>query len=122
MKVIAMGKNNYIQKRDEDRQKFFNAGCDVTAQKMFDLLCLVLNDPETMDKDTFGASRLKKIHNALAEKEEQFWQAWCGTNESDYYQEKLDSELRRIFGNDAPKFAERYPYLKEFDYIKGKFR
>lgn len=36
-----MAVNNYIAKRDADREKFFSAGCDLAAQQMFDMMCLV---------------------------------------------------------------------------------
>ena len=113
-----MAKNNkYIAQRDADREGFFVAGCDTATQQMFDMMCLALHDPNVMGKDTFGAERLKKLHKALFEYEEKFHEAWIGTQDSDWYQEKLDAELRSIFGEIAP-FNERYPYQKEWNYNK----
>lgn len=114
-------KNDYLKRRDADRQQFFVAGCETATQQMWDMMCLVLNDPEIMGKDTFGAERLKKVHKALFDRESYYHEAWIGTNESDYYQEKLDSEIKRIFGDDAPDFKTRYPYVMEYDYRRGKW-
>lgn len=111
-------RNEYLAKREADRQKFFSAGCDTTAQQMFDMMCLVLHDPDIMGKDTFGADRLKKINRALYEREAYYHEAWCHRQESDYYQEKLDAALREIFGDEIDPFNERYPYMKIWDYNK----
>lgn len=110
-------KNNYIAQREADRQKFFVAGCDTTAQQMFDMMCLALHDPEVMGKNTFGAERLKKVHDAMYQYEKKFHEAWMHTQESDYYQEKLDANLKEIFGEVAP-FNERYPYFRDWNYNK----
>lgn len=113
-----MGKPNaFLAKQEAIRQKCFEVACDTTSQQFFDYLCIVLNDPEIMGKDTFGAKRLLKIHEAMIKLDKEFSEAWCGGDESDWYQEKLDDGLRRIFGEIDP-FRKRYPYLKEFDYSK----
>lgn len=109
--------NGFMDKLDNAAKKGFTAGCDITAQQMFDMLCLALHDPEVMGKDTFGAERLKKVHNAMYEYERMFHEAWIHTEESDYYQEKLDDALRQIFGK-IDSFQERYPLVKEWNYFK----
>lgn len=110
-----MSKNAYLQKRNQDRQAHFNAGFDMAAQQMFDIMCLVLNDPQIMGKGTFGAERLKKLHQAVYQREAQYHEAWTDSVEADYYQEKLDEGLRRIFGKIDP-FPVRYPWAKEEKY------
>ena len=111
-----MGKPNaFLAKQEAIKQKCFEVGCDTTAQQFFDFLCLVLNDPDIMGKDVFGADRLHKIHNALKAVDKQYSEAWTHSQESDYYQEKLDTRLRQIFGEIDP-FNVRYPYLKEWNY------
>jgi hypothetical protein len=113
-----MGKPNaFLARQDALRQKCFEVACDTTAQQFFDYLCLVLNDPDIMGKDVFGAKRIQKVHEALRAVDKQFSEAWVGSQESDYYQEKLDAALRGIFGDIQP-FKERYPYLKEWNYNK----
>lgn len=109
--------NAYLAKMNAARQECFVAGCDITAQQMFDMMCLALHDPEVMGRDTFGAERLKKVHKAMYEYEKKYHEAWIHTAESDYYQEKLDDALREIFGKVDP-FRERYPLCREWNYNK----
>lgn len=113
-----MAKNNLLAQIDKAKQDCFVAGCDITAQQMFDMMCLVLHDPEIMGKGhTIGAERLKRIHNAMFELESKYHEAWMHGPESDYYQEKLDANLREIFGIIEP-FQKRYPLCKEWNYNK----
>lgn len=114
-----MGKKNpFLAKQEEIRQRCFEVACDTTSQQFFDYLCIVLNDPDIMGKDTFGAKRIQKVHEAMIELDRQYSEAWTGSQEADYYQEKLDDGLRKIFGEIVP-FRERYPYLKDWDYNKA---
>lgn len=117
-----MAKNDFLARQQEKQQMCFEAGCKITAQQFFDFLCLVLNDPKVMGKDVFGAKRLEKIHEALKEVDKYYSEAFVNSQESDYYQEKLDAALRGIFGEIDP-FNKRYPYLKGWNYnkpMKGK--
>ena len=113
-----MGKPNaFLAQQQALRQKCFEVACDTTAQQFFDFLCIVLNDPEIMGKDVFGAGRLHKVHEALKAVDKQYNEAFVNSQESDYYQEKMDARLREIFGEIDP-FKKRYPYLKEWNYNK----
>ena len=113
-----MGKpNSFLAKQQAMQQKCFEVGCDTTAQQFFDFLCLVLNDPEIMGKDVFGAKRLLKIHEALKAADKKYSEAFVNSQDSDYYQEKLDAALRSIFGEIEP-FNKRYPFLRDWDYNK----
>lgn len=110
--------NSFLKQIDKAKQDCFVAGCDITAQQMFDMMCLALHDPEVMGKGhTIGASRLKKIHEAMFQLEAKYHEAWMNGPESDYYQEKLDANLREIFGIIEP-FQKRYPLCKEWNYNK----
>ena len=110
-------KNAFLKKIDEAKQNAFVAGCDITAQQMFDMMCVVLHDPKIMGTHAVPAERLRSIHNAMYELEAKLHDAWMHTQESDYYQEKLDAALREVFGDIKP-FKERYPLCKECDYNK----
>ena len=112
-----MAKNALLEKIDKAKQDCFVAGCDITAQQMFDMMCLVLHDPAVMGTHAVSAERLKKIHEAMYQLESKFHDAWMHTEESDYYQEKLDANLREIFGEIDP-FNKRYPLCREWDYFK----
>ena len=109
--------SSYIEQRKALLQEGFLAGSDITAQQMFDIMCVALHDPGVMGKDTFGADRLRKLHDAMRQYESFYHEAWMHTEESDYYQEKLDDALREIFGNIEP-FKKRYPLCKEWNYNK----
>ena len=110
--------NAFLSKQDELKQRCFVAGCEITAQQMFDMMCLALHDPQIMGKDIFGPNRLKKVHKAMYEFEKQYHDAWVHKEESDYLQEKLDAALREIFGDDLEPFQKRYPLTKEWNYYK----
>lgn len=107
--------NAFLAKQEAIRQRCFEVACDTTAQQYFDYMSIVLNDPEVMGKDVFGEKRIRKVHDAMVALDRQFSEAWAGGPESDWYQEKLDARLRRIFKKIIP-FMQRYPYLKEWDY------
>lgn len=109
--------NPYLAKQEALRQRCFEIACDTTAQQFFDYMCIVLNDSEIMGKDVFGAKRLQKVHEAMKKLDKEYSEAWAGSKESDYYQEKIDDALKRIFGEIDP-FKVRYPHLKESDYSK----
>lgn len=109
--------NPFLAKQQEKQQMCFEAGCSTTAQQFFDYLCIALNDPNVMGKDVFGANRIKKVHEALKEVDKYYSEAFVGSQESDWYQERLDAELKRIFGEIDP-FEKRYPLLKKWDYNK----
>lgn len=109
--------NAFLAKQEQLRQQAFEAACDMTAQQFFDYMCIVLNDPEIMGKDVFGAKRLLKIHAAMKALDKEYSEAWVNSQESDYYQEKIDAALRNIFGEIDP-FSVRYPYAKKWNYNK----
>lgn len=113
-----MVKNNpLLAKLEEEKRNCFIAACDMTAQQFFDYMCIVLNDPKIMGKDVFGAKRLQKIHEAMKKLDKEYSEAWVNSQESDYYQEKIDAALRNIFGKIDP-FSVRYPYAKKWNYNK----
>lgn len=109
--------NAFLEEMKRKQQKCFEAGCEITAQQFFDYLCVVLNNPDVMKKDVFGADRLKIIQEALKETDKFFSEAFVNSEESDYYQEKLDDILRGIFDEIEP-FSKRYPYVKDWNYNK----
>lgn len=113
-----MANNKFLAQIDKAKQDCFVAGCDIATQQMFDLMCIVLHDPEVMGKGhTIGASRLKKISAAMRELENTYHEAWLYQPESDYLQEKLDANLREIFGIIEP-FQKRYPLCRQWNYMK----
>ena len=52
-----------------------------------------------------------------------FQKAWERDDETDYYRDKLDGWLARIYGEGMhDTFLKRYEFAPEFDYVKGKWK
>lgn len=115
-----MAKNDYIARRDADRQQFFNVGEEMGIQKAWDYIQIVLRDPEVMGKNVMGVNKLKKVYTKLAEVAEHYKLAFSDHVEADFHQEELDGVLREIWGDELVVFKDRYPYIKEFSYKKGR--
>ena len=113
-----MAKGNYQQRLKEERQGFLDVGIDFGTQRTADYLSIVLNDPEIMGKSAMGASRLRKVFDAVHELEKTFNAAFYANPEQDYWQEMLDRRLSEIFGTETAPFRKRYPWLKEVRYGK----
>ena len=112
--------NAYLQRQEQQYQKFLDVGEQFGMQKMWDYIQIVLHDPNVMGKDTFGAGRLNKVYEALKAMANEYHTAFTYDKEADYYQEKLDAQLRAIGGDEVLPFYERYPELKRFNYDKPR--
>ena len=118
---MNMGGNNaYLRKQQAVNQGFLDLGEQIATQKMWDYIQIVLRDPKVMGKDTFGPKRLAKIYTALKEMKDEYHTAFTSDKEADYYQEKLDSQLREIWKDKTLPFYERYPDIKKIKYDKPK--
>ena len=115
---MAKKSNPFLDKIKEEKLACIRAGMDTSWQEFWDLLCITLNDPDVMGKDTFGKERLLKLRKALEEREEIYSKGMNSGPEADYYQEKLDENLRRIFGPDLAPYKDRYPYIPQLNYTK----
>ena len=110
--------NAYLEQRRAEQQKFLDVGEQLGMQKMWDFIQLALRDPEVMGKDILGRQRMEKIFKKLSELADTYHTAFTDDVEADYYQEKLDCQLREVWGDELQTFYERYPYLKQFSYKK----
>lgn len=119
-----MAKNNYLAKVEADRRGFFRAGLETGRQQIIDMFCLVLHDPEIMGKDTFGKDRILKVVKGISDKLDLFDPAFNTTDETDYYQEKMDRLLADILGVPELEFPfnKRYEYCQQYDYKKGRWK
>ena len=115
-----MAKNDYLAKRESERQRFFEVGEELGIQKAWDYIQIVLRDPEVMGKNAMGVNKLKKVYVKLSEVADHYKTAFSDHKEADYYQEELDGVLREIWGDELVKFKDRYPYIKEISYKKGR--
>lgn len=114
-----MGKNGYLEKRQALNQGFLDAGEQMGMQKMWDYIQLTLRDPDVMGKDTFGKKRLEKVYKQLKVLADRYHICFTDDKEADYYQEELDSQIRKGCDEFYP-FYERYPQLKKFGYEKAR--
>ena len=56
-----MAKNDFIRKRNERDQAFFDAGERIGMQKMWDYVQLSLRDPVVVGRATFGKERRRRL-------------------------------------------------------------
>ena len=114
------GGSSYLKERHAERQFYLNLGESITTQKMWDLIQIILHNPEVMGRDTFGRKRLAKIYKELKVMVNEYHAAFTSDKEADYYQEKIDAQLREIWGDEAVTFYERYPDIKKIQYDKAR--
>lgn len=112
--------NAYLKRQTAIHQKYLDIGEEMGMQKMWDYVQIVLRDPDIMGKDVFGAERLKKIFEGLKEVSSYYHTAFTDDKEADWYQEKMDSQLREVWGKELSPFFERYPYIKQLGYDKPR--
>ena len=112
--------NAYLEKQRKMYQGFFEAGEQIGLQKAWDYVQIALRDPEVMGKDILGRKRIEKVFNKMRELVDFYHTAFTDDVEADYCQEKLDAQLREIWGDDLKTFYERYPDLKKLDYNKPR--
>lgn len=112
--------SDFMRKQEQARQMCLDIGMDMGFQKCWDLVQLALRDPEVVGKDVFGKERIKRLYGGLVKKEHDFGGALTGSVDADYLQERLDDNLREIWGDDITVFKDRYPYIKQLDYKKGR--
>lgn len=112
--------NPYLDRQQKDRQKFFDAGEEIGLQKAWDYIQIALRDPEVMGRDTLGRKRIERIYKKMLELVDYYHTAFTDNVEADYCQEKLDAQLREIWGDDLQTFYERYPKLKKLGYDKPR--
>ena len=115
-----MSENGYLKRQKEDRQKMLDAGEQLGTQKMWDYVQMALSDPELMGKDTFGRKRIEKLFKYVHDLADTYHVAFTDDKEADYYQEKMDAQLRDKWGPDLVPFHERYPMLKRLGYDKAR--
>ncbi len=115
-----MGKK-LLQRMSSMQDIFFSEGIRVGIQFNNDLMFLVLNDPEYMGKDVFGAKRLQKLHEAAEEAGNYFADMLDARKpEADVLRAKMDKRLKQILGDKFVPFEVRYDTLTEVRYGKRK--
>lgn len=116
-----MKRSGLLKKQQTRDQVNREVASETERQYMVDLICLVLNDPRIMGKDTFGAKRLQRIVEGLNKAYAEWYDALTKSDEADYYRAKLDDQLRAILGDKLVPFDERYRWIRP-DTIAGRRR
>lgn len=112
--------NAYLDAKQHREQDIFQAGMDIGYQRCLDYMQWVLRNPKYVGRDIFGKPRWLKIFEGLRECDDLFGEAFTTGRDADYYQEKLDANLREIFAEDFQPFSQRYPLMKKVKYNKPK--
>ena len=116
-----MAKNSYLEQRAQRDRQFFEAGMRTGAQLVTDLVCQTLRDPDVMSKTrVLSRESIEKIFMNCKKLDEYYSLAFSDHVEADYRREEWDAVMREIFGDDADSFEKRYPYAKEFSYMKAR--
>lgn len=108
-----MKKNAYLQKQKVTIDAYRQAEKETTMQYMIDTLLLVLHNPEVMGKDTFGRKRVRRVMAAWGIEIQRYEQVFHRVDEQDYWQVKLDQQLKEILGDEFVPFSKRYEWLRE---------
>ena len=117
-----MAKSGFLERQKIERQVCMDIGAVFGRQQIIDMISLVLNDPQIMGKDVFGKERLTKIISGIDDYLDKYYLAWRKHDEADYYRVKLDEALKKIYGEEMhDSFMQRYDFMKEYDYKKGKW-
>ena len=118
---MANGKNAFLEKQRQKEDAIFSSGIRCGIQYNNDIFHIVLNDPDIMGKDTFGAERLEKIHKAVEAASEYYADALDAKKiEADVYRDKLDRRLRKIWKDKLLPFEKRFDELKQVSYGRRK--
>lgn len=118
-----MAKNAFLEKQKALQQAYFEAGLQSGRQQILDMMSLVLRDADIMGRDTFGKDRLLKVVKGIGEYIDMYQPAWEKSDDTDYYQKKLDAALAEAYGEGlADSFYQRYEFAPEFDYMKGRWK
>ena len=118
-----MAKNDYQARQKAVQTACFTAGLQSGRQQILDMVSLVLRDPDIMGKDIFGKDRLMRVIKGVGEYIDKYQPAWERSDETDYYQNRLDAALAEAYGEGLhDSFHKRYEYAPEFDYTKGRWK
>lgn len=118
-----MGKNAFLDKQQALQRACFEAGLQSGRQQILDMVSLVLRDPDIMGRDIFGKDRLVKVIQGVGEYIDHYQPAWEKSDETDYYQKKLDDALAEAYGEGLhDSFYKRYQFAPEFNYKTGRWK
>ena len=118
-----MAKNDFMARQKARDRMMLDVGLHSGRQQILDMMSLVLRDPRIMGKDIFGKKRLMEVIKGIGEYIDKYQPAWEKSDDTDYYQKKLDDALAEAYGEELhDSFHKRYEYAPEFDYTKGRWK
>ena len=112
--------NDFIKRRDERDRKFFDAGMMFGLQLANDLYQITLHDKSVVGSRVMGRDLLQRVADNISKLDDHFSDAFSDHVEADYLQEEMDGVLRDIYGDDLVPFAERYPMVRQYGYLKSR--
>ena len=112
------GKNEFLKQRAARDRACYDAGMQTGIQMVHDFVTMALRDRETMGKDAFGSGRMEKLWAKVKELDEHYQYAFSRHVEADAKQEEMDGVLKELYGEDLVKFADRYPFVRQYGYDK----
>ena len=107
-----MAKNDYAKRLQQRKQMESEIIQRWTAQLCLDVMTIVLNDPEVMGKDVFGATRLQKVGEAFNKMYQECIVGLSPDVTASHVREQIDRRLRLVWGDTFESWPERY-YLWE---------
>lgn len=114
-----MRKSGFLRQQERIVQANKDAAAETYMQFCGDMFALALNDPAVMGKDTLGEERLAKVNAAVMEYFHKFHPALSERAEADYFREKLDERLAKIYPKLFIPFEKRYEWVKELRTGRG---
>lgn len=115
-----MAGNDFLKKQKERDRKFFDAGMMFGLQLANDFYQMTLHDKSVMGSRVLGRDMIERIAAHTSKLDDHFSDAFSDHVEADFLQEEMDGVLRNIFGDDLIPFAERYPIVKQYGYLKSR--
>ncbi len=107
-----MAKNDYAKRLQQRKQLESEIIQRWTAQLCLDVMTIVLNDPEVMGKDVFGAQRLRRVGDAFNKLYNECTVGLSPDVAASHVRELIDRRLRRVWGDTFESWEGRY-YLWE---------
>lgn len=115
-----MAKKDFLNKQKQRDRDFFDAGMHFGLQLANDFYQMTLHDKGVVGSRVMGRAMLEKIAAHTAKLDDHFHLAFTDDVSADYLQEEMDGVLREIFGEDLILFAERYPMVQKYGYLKAR--
>lgn len=111
-----MKQSGFMKKQRLIENEFMSIGARVNRQMMADCMCILLHDQKAMGGRAWGVNKIRQFLLDLMDVVNEYFDATTGGVEADYLQEKMDRELRAIFGDGLEPFENRYPDIKKITY------